>query len=375
MTPFDVAKTRLQTQQMQESLFVPSSHVPPPSRSAADLASATVSSANARWKGKGRMPANVASTAALTPLQHARSLAATNLATCCQKTYFTTNLADKNIICRFDPRDTLAAASVTSTRIQPSSSHVSYAAAARSVPIAYAPSAQVVGGSALALDAGQACLYPTPTVAAQELAQLSAASTRHFNGFVDAVVKIARHEGLLALWRGLSPSLVMSVPSQVIYMVGYDTLRTSALDHAPLRFRSATGDATRSYIATTTFIAGSVSRTAVAGLLAPLELLRTRMQSTGSHVSFSSVAGSVLDLCRTEGPLSLWRGLSATLWRDVPFSGIYWAGYEGIRRLLTGKGMGEVSHGDNFSKTFSSAFVSGAGSGMVRLRLFLTEYR
>ena len=159
----------------------------------------------------------------------------------------------------------------------------------------------------------------------------------------------------------------MSVPSQIIYMVGYDTIRTSALEKAPQRFRSArTGLPTSTYIATTTFLAGSFSRTAVAAALAPLELFRTRLQSTGAHISFDNVTSSVFQLCRTEGVSSLWRGLSATLWRDVPFSGVYWAGYEGIHRYLTnGKGMGEVSEGDKPSKTFGVAFASGAGSGMV----------
>lgn len=151
-------------------------------------------------------------------------------------------------------------------------------------------------------------------------------------------------------------------------MVGYDTLRTEALSKAPQRYRTRAGQPTSTYIATTTFVAGSLSRTAVAALLAPLELFRTRLQSTGSHVSLANVVASVRDLARTEGASSLWRGLSATLWRDVPFSGAYWAGYEAIRRVLSGgRGMGEISAGDNASRTFSIAFASGAGSGMVRL--------
>lgn len=327
-------------------MFVPSSHVPPPTIQPHQ-------SVSSRLKGKGKAippPAHVPSA-----IQHARSLAATNLATCCQKTYFTTNLAEKKeILCSFDPREALEAG-----RTQLTGNH--------GVPII----AEATRGGTMMLSTAEACLYPSPSIAAEHLPAMSVPSSRHFSGFFDAITKIARHEGLPALWRGLTPSLVMSVPSQVIYMVGYDTLRTEALSRAPERYRSQrTGQPDSTYIATTTFIAGSASRTAVAALLAPLELFRTRLQSTGSHVSLAKVVGSVRDLARIEGVSSLWRGLSATLWRDVPFSGVYWAGYEAIRRILSGgRGMGEITAGDKASRTFGTAFASGAGSGMVRVSL------
>jgi solute carrier family 25 protein 39/40 len=64
----------------------------------------------------------------------------------------------------------------------------------------------------------------------------------------------------------------------------------------------------------------------------------------------------------------------------VPFSGFYWAGYEGIKRALTGgKGLGEgtgsLRGGEQDAKwrkwkEFGIAFVSGAGSGMVSWRNF-----
>lgn len=419
MTPFDVVKTRLQTQGSPESLFIPSSHVPPPTQSAS--ASFSISSIPSSLKGKGKAVPQwqqPPSATNVTPLQHARSLAATNLATCCQKTYFTNNLAEKNaILCRFDPRKdagsssggggssgsgssgsrnigkAMASSSNSSSSSSALKGQIQASAgttaamprrAASYIPFSSMTSGGGSGGGAAVLSA-EACLYPTPNIAAQHLPQLTLPSSRHFAGFVDAITKIVRYEGAPALWRGLSPSLVMSVPSQVIYMVGYDTLRTLALEKPPARFVTSgagseggrhgqgQGQPSRAYIASTTFAAGSVSRTGVAVLLAPLELFRTRLQSTvGRDVSLRSVVSSVGDLVRVEGYSSLWRGLSATLWRDVPFSGAYWAGYEAIRRVLSGgKGMGEVTVGEKAGKTFAVAFASGSGSGMVRRHFFL----
>lgn len=40
-----------------------------------------------------------------------------------------------------------------------------------------------------------------------------------------SMFNIIQHEKLSALWRGLSPTLLMSVPSTIIYYIGYESLR------------------------------------------------------------------------------------------------------------------------------------------------------
>lgn len=46
-----------------------------------------------------------------------------------------------------------------------------------------------------------------------------------FFGFQDAFYKIAKLEGVPALWSGLSPTLVLALPCTVIYFVSYEQLR------------------------------------------------------------------------------------------------------------------------------------------------------
>lgn len=48
---------------------------------------------------------------------------------------------------------------------------------------------------------------------------------RTINSTFDGLRKIARNEGFTTLWRGLSPTLVMTVPANIIYFTGYDWLR------------------------------------------------------------------------------------------------------------------------------------------------------
>lgn len=81
--------------------------------------------------------------------------------------------------------------------------------------------------------------------------------------------KIFKYEGVTALWKGLSPALLMSVPANVIYFVGYDYLREMiqpyTSDYSPL-------------------IAGAFARTVAVTIISPIELFRTRLQATtGVH--------------------------------------------------------------------------------------------
>jgi len=104
-------------------------------------------------------------------------------------------------------------------------------------------------------------------------------------------------------------------------------------------------------------VAGILARTSISSIASPLELIRTNLQSTpltpDNPQTLRSVLTSIRMLVRDHGTRSLWRGLGPTLWRDVPFSGIYWAGYEGWKNI--------------FAKHDLSgpwiAFVSGAISG------------
>lgn len=62
-----------------------------------------------------------------------------------------------------------------------------------------------------------------------------------------------------------------------------------------------------------------------------------------------------------EGVRSLWKGLGPTLWRDVPFSGLYWAGFESLKIRFRKQGV----------EGTTGTFLSGAISGT--LAAFLTS--
>ncbi|KAL0951104.1 hypothetical protein HGRIS_007841 [Hohenbuehelia grisea] len=169
--------------------------------------------------------------------------------------------------------------------------------------------------------------------------------TERVNGFLDAVRHVWRAEGLKGLWKGAGTTLVIGVPSSTCYMLTYDYLLNNVLP--PIMPSPMLVPLT----------AGIVARTSISSLTSPLELIRTNLQSTplspGNPHTLRSVLKSVRHLVKSQGFGCLWRGLGPTLWRDVPFSGIYWASYESWKRTLTRR---------HFEGAWV-AFVSGAVSG------------
>lgn len=351
----------------EEPLFRPSSHLPPPSLPS-----------TSPW------PIPIASTSKvqISSAQSSSSTSASNLATCCQKTYFSSNLAD-SLLCRFDPRTSTAAL----PNIKPKSISYPKQSSSLSIPrihpstIPPLPPTSTSTSTSSTLHSN-VCLYPNSASATIALPNSSApSSTRHLTGFWDALVKIVRYEGLSAMWRGTGPALAMSVPGQVVYMVGYDWGRRTAFEFAPtwayvppskintIGLRIEERQLRSSYLTAVPLLAGGLSRTFVAAIVSPIELMRTRLQSSTTGTTIPAI----LKTLRADGLRSAWRGLPATLWRDVPFSGIYWAGYEGIKRTLTGgKGMGEGWEDVGVWEEFKIAFVSGAGSGMVSFSVLIS---
>lgn len=148
----------------------------------------------------------------------------------------------------------------------------------------------------------------------------------HYTGTLDAFVKLARTEGVGSWWKGLSPTLLMAVPLTVIYYTLYDQLKV----------RLGFNPNERNFAAP--LVSGVVARTVAVTAVCPIELVRTKLQSrTGLNIS--EVLSVVRTVTAQNGVLSLWRGLSPMLLRDVPFSVIYWLGYEDLKRNFTNRSL------------------------------------
>jgi len=144
--------------------------------------------------------------------------------------------------------------------------------------------------------------------------------TLRFNGTMDAALKIIQYEGPISLWRGWTTTLLRSVPQVIIYFSLYDhfkdTFQSNQIPLAP-------------------FWAGSLARTFTTFVVSPIELVRTKQQSLNHSSSIIDIMKSEINHNKNQnGIRNLWRGVTPTLMRDVPFSAIYWTLFESTRTKI-----------------------------------------
>ncbi|KAM8978401.1 mitochondrial glycine transporter isoform X1 [Sarcophilus harrisii] len=138
-------------------------------------------------------------------------------------------------------------------------------------------------------------------------------------GMVSLLYKVVRTESLLGLWKGISPSIARCVPGVGIYFgTLYYMKQYFLLEQSPTALQSV--------------LLGIGSR-AVAGVcMLPITVVKARYES--GKYGYESVHGALKNIYRTEGHRGLFSGLTATLLRDAPFSGIYLMFYNQTKKVV-----------------------------------------
>ena len=127
------------------------------------------------------------------------------------------------------------------------------------------------------------------------------------------------------LWNGLSPSLGRTIPVAAIYFGFIDTFRNSALlSHSKQGGR---------YQMWHSFVIGAAARSFADVLTFPLSLIKTRFES--DCYSYKNVFSAFNSIYKLEGFAGLFKGLNATLIRDVSYSGLYFMIYTKIKTLAS----------------------------------------
>ncbi|ORZ40802.1 mitochondrial carrier domain-containing protein [Catenaria anguillulae PL171] len=297
VTPLDVVKTRMQQQ-------------PSASSASTKTARSETPPLTSRRPAIHTCPVGRASPTAIPPSS------ASPIMTCCREVFFSGG-REVAWFCTHHRHTTLATVGAAGTANGPiSTTQVSHRPHPRNWHV-------LRGGARAAL--GSVASHFGPRSAIAHTVSPSAATTAaQYSGTWNAMVTIARTEGITSLWRGLTPTLVMALPANVIYFVGYEWLKDQLAAVLP------------SPDAAAPLIAGGIARTIAVTTISPIELVRTQMQSAyAADKSVSDILKQVSGHVRRIGPQYLWRGLSATLARDVPFSAMYWATYEALKRAWT----------------------------------------
>lgn len=212
-----------------------------------------------------------------------------------------------------------------------------------------------------------------------------AASSDKRLGTFAMVRRIFATEGFSGIYAGLRPTLIMAAPNTVLYYTAYEEI-VWKMRHFELLHRIS-GDPMSTispqqqqqnkqrYNHTEwlfPLLAGGTARLISSTVTAPLEFLRTRQaaaigvgQTQASQIAPTTLWQEISTIVKTEGVSTLYRGLRPTLWRDVPFSAIYWLVLEQLRLLWKPSATVPSAHVPlSLHQQFGQAFINGALAGM-----------
>ncbi|XXQ32768.1 Calmodulin [Plasmodiophora brassicae] len=185
---------------------------------------------------------------------------------------------------------------------------------------------RLIGGGCAGM-AASAITYPLDFIRARLTVQT--AGNRQYNGIVHGVRQVIQTEGAPALFRGLWPTLVGVFPYIGIDFAVYETLK-------PLMPRKTSPDG----VDGGTTALGLLFAGGVAGLISqtvafPLELIRRRLQVQGFTECAYGYNGGIWDAVKKtvakDGPLGLYRGMSANVLKAVPSISVSFLVYENCK--------------------------------------------
>ncbi|KAI9448846.1 mitochondrial inner membrane protein [Russula earlei] len=168
-----------------------------------------------------------------------------------------------------------------------------------------------------------------------------------YKNSLDCVKKVFRNEGFLGFYRGLGPQLVGVAPEKAIKLTVNDLIRGRAMD-------PETGRISLFW----EIVAGGTAGGCQVVFTNPLEIVKIRLQIQGEAAKVEgAVPRGAIHIIRQLGLLGLYRGASACLMRDIPFSAVYFTAYSHLKKDVFHEGY----HGKklSFFETLGSAAIAG----------------
>lgn len=150
-----------------------------------------------------------------------------------------------------------------------------------------------------------------------------------YKGTLPTIKLILANEGITGLWKG-------NVPAELMY-ISYSAVQFTTYRSVTQLLRRLTGPDHALPGAAESFLAGASAGALATAATYPLDLLRTRFaaQGSGEDRVYTSLRRAVATIARDEGPRGFFRGLSPALVQIVPFMGVFFAVYEGLRPPLS----------------------------------------
>lgn len=176
---------------------------------------------------------------------------------------------------------------------------------------------------------GAFMVYPIDLVKTRMQNQRSAqVGQALYKNSIDCFSKVVRNEGFRGLYSGVLPQLVGVAPEKAIKLTVNDLVRGKFSE-------PNSGKIWWPY----ELLAGGSAGMCQVIFTNPLEIVKIRLQVQGEVAKTQAVEKrSAMWIVRNLGLVGLYKGASACLMRDVPFSAIYFPAYNHIKRDYFGEG-------------------------------------
>ncbi|KAI0734392.1 mitochondrial carrier [Fomitopsis betulina] len=163
----------------------------------------------------------------------------------------------------------------------------------------------------------------------------------------DCVKKVFRNEGFLGFYRGLGPQLIGVAPEKAIKLTVNDFIRSRATDPETGRIKLFWE-----------LVAGGTAGGCQVIFTNPLEIVKIRLQMQGEAAKLEgAVPKGAGHIIRQLGLLGLYKGASACLLRDIPFSAIYFPAYAHLKKDVFRDGYNGKKL--SFFETLAAAAIAG----------------
>ncbi|XP_061454245.1 solute carrier family 25 member 43 isoform X2 [Rhineura floridana] len=169
--------------------------------------------------------------------------------------------------------------------------------------------------------------YPTEVVKTRLIVQNWLEPS--YKGILHALYMIYHQEGIAALYRGVSLSVLGAIPFSIGSFLVYTNLHKIWAEPS-LRFTPVQS-----------FINGCLAASVAQTLSFPFETVKRKMQAQspclprhgGVDIHFTGMVDCFKQTVKTKGVLALWNGLTANLLRIVPYFGVMFSTFEFCKRV------------------------------------------
>uniref|UniRef100_A0A3Q4AQF7 Mitochondrial thiamine pyrophosphate carrier n=1 Tax=Mola mola TaxID=94237 RepID=A0A3Q4AQF7_MOLML len=202
--------------------------------------------------------------------------------------------------------------------------------------VGYDPSAQVAAPSpdvaALAGSAAgmvtRALISPLDVIKIRFQLQIEPVSSQKLEGKYWGLFQASRcihsEEGLSAFWKGHIPAQLLSICYGAVQFASFEIL--TEVVHKTTVYDSQT--------AGIHFVCGGLAACSATVVCQPLDTLRTRFAAQGEPKVYSNLRHAVSTMCRSEGVLTFYRGLSPMLLAVFPYAGLQFFSYNIFKNLV-----------------------------------------